>query len=496
MKAVITGVLTLISVGALAQSLWTVPVRITSGNENDLHPTIADGFGWLYNQEEMSAFSRNGKNICILRTTSLGTSWSDSLTFVTTDSADNDFPSLIRPYPSSSQNERAMLVWQGRRNGNLEILFSRFNQNQWSNPQPITNNAIDDQFPHVGCNDSTYYVAWEQQGKIMFSEYVQDTWSVPRIISPTNDTLNHLPQVTRQYQYPPPSYQPFVVWQRRKENSRLFRLMTSFRIGTGWSIPDTLISDGDNRRARFFKYGQQSVLTWDRRVGSSLTTYAGYVSISNGKARLGSISPLNTFPDTMQNASVNGFMIITTSNPLYFYYSAGAWELPSNDSIGVGLRPYGPYGVARLSPRGATLNRNPTISQGTPATGGGFRVRFWAVWEAFVNNTWQLYASNAVLLVDDVNELAGLPKQFELFQNYPNPFNPTTEIRYQTSEVSHVTLKVFDMMGREVATLVNEVQDAGFKTVKFDAGGLASGVYFYRLKAGGFVETKKLMVTR
>lgn len=405
MKSLFTGVLTLFSVGALAQSLWTVPVRIASGNENDIHPTIADGFGWLYNQEEMLAFSRNGKNIRVLQTSSFGTSWSDSVTLITTDSADNDYPSLIRPYPYSSRDGRAMLVWQGRRNGNLEIFFSRFNQNQWSTPQPITNNSVDDEFPHVGINDSIYYAAWEQQGKILFSEYVQDAWSVPRIISSANDTLNHLPQVTRQYQYPPPSYQPFVVWQRRKENERLFSLMTSFRIGTGWSDPDTLISDGDNRRARFFKYGQQSVLTWDRRVGSSFATHAGYVSISNAKARVASVSPLNSFADTIQNSSVNGFLIVTTNNPLYYFYSAGAWESPSNDSVGVGLRPYGSYGMARLSPLGSTLNRNPTISQGTSVPGEGFRVRFWAVWEAFVNNRWQLYGSNAVLIVADVDEL-------------------------------------------------------------------------------------------
>ncbi len=97
----------------------------------------------------------------------------------------------------------------------------------------------------------------------------------------------------------------------------------------------------------------------------------------------------------------------------------------------------------------------------------------------------------------DVNNLSTLPPtSFALQQNYPNPFNPTTEIRYQTSEVSRVTLKVFDMLGREVATLVDEVQDAGLKLVEFDATGLASGVYFYRLAAGGFVETKKLILVR
>jgi hypothetical protein len=92
-------------------------------------------------------------------------------------------------------------------------------------------------------------------------------------------------------------------------------------------------------------------------------------------------------------------------------------------------------------------------------------------------------------------------------QNYPNPFNPTTRIEYAIPKTSHVSLKVFDLLGREVATLVDEVQDAGgaerhgakgaqFKAVEFDASGLASGVYFYRLRVGDFIETKKLMVIR
>ncbi len=88
------------------------------------------------------------------------------------------------------------------------------------------------------------------------------------------------------------------------------------------------------------------------------------------------------------------------------------------------------------------------------------------------------------------------PAGFRLSQNYPNPFNPTTEIRYQTSEVSRVTLDVFDMLGRKVATLVDEVQGSGFKIVEFNASELAGGVYFYRLTAGSFVETRKLMVIR
>jgi hypothetical protein len=89
-----------------------------------------------------------------------------------------------------------------------------------------------------------------------------------------------------------------------------------------------------------------------------------------------------------------------------------------------------------------------------------------------------------------------IPKQFALEQNYPNPFNPSTEIRYQVSGVSDVRLEVFDMLGRKVATLVSERQAAGSYQVNFNAVSFASGVYFYRLQAGAFVETRKMMLVR
>jgi len=89
-----------------------------------------------------------------------------------------------------------------------------------------------------------------------------------------------------------------------------------------------------------------------------------------------------------------------------------------------------------------------------------------------------------------------IPSQFQLFQNYPNPFNPTTTIRFLLPQRSHVTLKVFDVLGREVATLVDGEMEAGEHTVIYNAKDLASGVYFYRLQAGNFVEQKKMLLLK
>jgi hypothetical protein len=85
---------------------------------------------------------------------------------------------------------------------------------------------------------------------------------------------------------------------------------------------------------------------------------------------------------------------------------------------------------------------------------------------------------------------------FELKQNYPNPFNPSTVISWQLTTGGHVALKVFDAVGKEVATLVDETLGAGNHSVGFDASRLSSGVYFYRLSSLTFSETKAMMILK
>jgi hypothetical protein len=89
-----------------------------------------------------------------------------------------------------------------------------------------------------------------------------------------------------------------------------------------------------------------------------------------------------------------------------------------------------------------------------------------------------------------------VPEDFSLSQNYPNPFNPSTVISYRLPVTSFVTLKVCDILGREVATLVNEEKPAGEYEVEFDGSNLPSGIYFYQLKAGEFAETKKMILLK
>lgn len=115
------------------------------------------------------------------------------------------------------------------------------------------------------------------------------------------------------------------------------------------------------------------------------------------------------------------------------------------------------------------------------------------------------YAANGIYILSALSGVktsvrsddgAAVVKELILHQNYPNPFNPATTIRYTLSQAGEATLKIFNLAGQEVATLVNQWQDAGVRTLQWNAEKFPSGVYTYRLQAGEFVETKKMILLR
>ena len=114
-------------------------------------------------------------------------------------------------------------------------------------------------------------------------------------------------------------------------------------------------------------------------------------------------------------------------------------------------------------------------------------------------STIEKYLSNkyniTVTGVED-SQNKNIPESYTLYQNYPNPFNPSTTIKYSIPQASFVTLNIYDILGREVTSLVNEEKTAGSYQVQFDARLLASGVYFYKIQAGSYIQTKKMILLR
>jgi len=132
----------------------------------------------------------------------------------------------------------------------------------------------------------------------------------------------------------------------------------------------------------------------------------------------------------------------------------------------------------------ATSNRGKTITKPIVAPDGFYK----------------FLVINSVTNISDNSQ----PQEFYLYQNFPNPFNPSTKIKFtipgviasETKQSQLVTLKVFDILGNEVATLVNEEKPEGTYEVDFNGTGLSSGIYFYELSAGNFIETKKMILLR
>ena len=109
----------------------------------------------------------------------------------------------------------------------------------------------------------------------------------------------------------------------------------------------------------------------------------------------------------------------------------------------------------------------------------------------YMNNVSIYYKTTGIK--DDINSE---PVSFILYQNYPNPFNSTTTIKYIIPNSGDVSLKVFDLLGNEVAILIDGYQESGSYEISFNADNLSSGIYFYQLKTGSFVETKKMLLLK
>ena len=103
--------------------------------------------------------------------------------------------------------------------------------------------------------------------------------------------------------------------------------------------------------------------------------------------------------------------------------------------------------------------------------------------------------------LSQIENEAGMPGRYSLLQNYPNPFNPTTTLRYNLPENSHVTITIYDMLGRKVKTLINETQYSGYRSIIWDAIGnkgerASAGIYLYQIQAGEYMQTKKMVLLK
>lgn len=179
--------------------------------------------------------------------------------------------------------------------------------------------------------------------------------------------------------------------------------------------------------------------------------------------------------------------------------SGAVWSFPlvSVDGVQQPVYRYADSAAIRLAV--TSWNKGGAHSEDTVslAASEGLTRRSFSGW--FDSIPWDSYFGYAILLGTPTavtSHTTATPATFVLYQNYPNPFNPSTTIRYTLPQRSHVTLSVFNTLGQQVASLVDAVEEPGEHSVRFGGSSLASGVYFYRLRAGEYVATKRLVLLR
>jgi carboxyl-terminal processing protease len=184
---------------------------------------------------------------------------------------------------------------------------------------------------------------------------------------------------------------------------------------------------------------------------------------------------------------------------LGLYRTSGSFGLTSGETLM-------PGGLAINYPLGRSLDENYNIQLDSDTTKNGGVIPDIRVLLTLEKMNAMYVDSVDVELnsaIDYLNAITSLneeynnqPKEIQLFTNYPNPFNPSTKIKYSIPVQSYVSLRVYDVLGNEITTLVNEEKPAGNYKVEFDAIGLPSGIYFYNIKAGDFVKTKKMLLMK
>jgi hypothetical protein len=486
-RALFVSTIVLFLGAAAAVAQWSNPIAVTSGPYNDTHPAFVECTLWDRGTFEWMAFVRSGtsgSSICLKKTSPGGLTWIDSVYAVTDDSSYNDFPSLAK------SGATTMLLWQ-RGEPVSSILFSRNPGEGWSAPQVLMADALPSRSPHVApyaSSDSSFAAVWESGGRIMYSRYAAGSWGAPERVSVAGDTLNFRPKVIC-------SDQPLVLWEAMKPGDGMHAVVYSLRTNSGWSVPDSLSWSGDNRQVANVKasFGEHVLIAYssNRSGNREMRGAEGWFSSGNfaWHARNDSIVAL---PGTDDLDPSFTFIPYTTRQsdgaPGSFGAVLGVWRSVSGTSDSI------------CTWQGTThfLTAAPGVIDRSPALATGVflgALHLWVVWEGNLAGQSHLYGSR-IDIVTGVDEPPGLPSGIRLHQNYPNPFNPSTTIRYSLSHSSSVTLTVHNTLGQQVVQLVNEHQQAGYHDAVFRGDGLASGVYFYKLEAEDFVQTKKLLLLK
>jgi hypothetical protein len=482
---------------AQLDSTWSKVDTLTSGPFEDTHPELPHNADAYVSRETpiRVVFERHTQvesQIAAVSFRTGGAGWDSVVQVISSaplpeQQIHPDYAEVI-----GSRETIGMAVWQRMQSGKWQIYYSviRDSQTTWSSPVLLVADTVDNfavcvrPFPRYGY-DSTFLVTWKRGGSLRAL-----LWS-PSGIS-LLDTIAFAGPDVVEYDMATFWDQVHLVWTAGANDSTVVqyqRLVTSPTLSV--ATQETLLTGVpvSNPHTAVSNYGVPILLESPTTGGSDIIVILAF-SFSPSEYNLS-----NDPTAENRNPSAFSFPFITkaakaTSSGSVPFFNACVYEkYRGTDSMLVFLS-----GGWSDTLRSTGHNVNAEIG-----SRGLFGSAYYLpiVWESNRTGRSHIYGRWArVDYGDDVAEELSFPTSFRLDQNYPNPFNPKTGIRYQVPGVSDVKITVYDMLGKEVAVLVNERKLPGQYEVVFDGSHFASGVYFYRLQAGDFTQTKRLLLLK
>ncbi len=475
--------------------------RITNGYI-DKNPSFATKLISNYGHNfEFLTFERwsfaNTSHICVLK---MGESSPlDSIIYLTQNGTINKNPSIAYNFSSIS---KAMVVWQSYSNGRWDIYGSAFQQGIWSQPFPVDTGIGNKNKPCIiYIENSTlplFGIVYQKENDIIFKRFNAESKQTlyEENLTSADTSACRNPVLTKSFHQEGKCY---VCYEKQKPDGNF---AIYYRVSGGypysWSNPDTLAYTGNNQNVKTMSFFESSEsFSFESNRSGKWGIYQTYWTYSSGWRF---VQSLISASQTSQYYNYAPYSYPVVSDAWSFINAVVNKTSDSSRiliSSGTGFsNPFHIYSIGDSS-------KSSVLTFGNGIFIPSFFLRVWLVYNkdsagySMLYSFGTYYSPNKILNIGTEN-----PKSFSLSQNYPNPFNPTTKIRFDVkksesgSQNSEVILKIFDMLGKEVATLVNEALQPGTYSVDWNASEFPSGVYYYRFDAGGYSETRKMTLIK
>ena len=386
----------------------------------------------------------------------------------------------------------AMVVWEKVENSRVNIYGSTYYNSVWSLPYPIDTGAGIKSNPRIAyntvlSNNYLYSIVYEKDGDIIYKNYesvLKQVWNSANLTDSIPDVCRN-PNVSSLL-----SSQPvFVTYERQKTNgdyALYYKKASSNYLFTG----DSIALRGNNRNVCFINGYTGINLSYESNFSGKWGIYE-YDYGSSGQ-------PTTLLQSTVFNyRNLRNYLYpVITNSPSYFSSMLTAYivQRPLVTKL---------MSTVYLNPPMDSITIGDSVSTTVMTQSSGlFRnmsslVRVWMVFSKDSAGYSTLDARGKLIAIGGVTKSGNeVPLSYSLGQNYPNPFNSSSKLKFEIANLRDVKIIVYDIMGREVKTLVNERLQPGTYEVTFDSSMLSSGVYFYRLVAGEFSETKRMLLIK